>query len=73
MDYSYLEIQIPRLSDEQAAGFQQVFYAFMEAFDTQYCYAIERYYRSFSEQQNERQKNELQILKELLSKEEDPF
>jgi hypothetical protein len=68
MEYTYLEIQIPRLSDEQAAVFQQFFYSFMDAFDTQYLHAIERYYQSCSEQQS----SHSQILKELLS-EGDPF
>lgn len=67
MEFTYLDIQIPRLTDEQAAVFQQFFYAFMDAFDTQYAHVIERYYQSYQEQCQHPQ-----ILNDLTST-EDPF
>jgi len=45
MNQNVLTIEIPELSDEQAVCIQNMLYAMMETFDTQYCHQIERYYR----------------------------
>lgn len=48
MEYLYLTIELPRLSGEQAHAIQQTLYAFLDAFDTHYCFAIERYHKDTS-------------------------
>jgi hypothetical protein len=45
VEYTTLTIELPRLSGEQAAMVQQTLYAFLDAFDTYYCFAIERYHQ----------------------------
>lgn len=50
MDYIYLTLELPQLTGEQAASFQQMLYAFVDAFDTHYDYAIKRYHQSYVEQ-----------------------
>lgn len=50
MDYIYLTLELPHLTGEQAASFQQMLYAFVNAFDDYYLYDIKRYYQSFTEE-----------------------
>lgn len=50
MDYIYLTLELPHLTGEQAASFQQMLYAFVHAFDDYYCYDIKRYHQSFAEE-----------------------
>jgi hypothetical protein len=45
MNRTVLTIEIPELSDELAICIQNMLYAMMDTFDTQYCHQIERYYR----------------------------
>ena len=46
MEFMTLTIELPRLSGEQAAMVQQTLYSFLDAFDTYYSFAIERYHQN---------------------------
>lgn len=52
MEFTTLTIEIPRLSGEQAAMVQQTLYAFIDAFDSLHCLAIERYHQDMLNQEH---------------------
>ena len=72
MDFIHLSLQLPRLSGEQAHAMQQTLYAFLDAFDSLYCHAIEQYLKDES---NQRHINNLQLqeLIQTLGSDEPPF
>jgi len=72
MEFTTLTIQLPHLSGEQAAQVQQTLYAFLDAFDTHYCFAIERYHQDLSSQDYSNNLSIDNLIHELCST-NDPF
>ena len=72
MEFTTLTIEIPLLSGEQAAMMQQTLYAFLDAFDEYYCFAIERYHQELSNQERINNDQISKLVHELLSC-DDPF
>ena len=72
MEFTTLSIEIPRLSGEQAAMMQQTLYAFLDAFDACYCFAIERYHQDLYNQEHINNSQINNLVHELLNSDE-PF
>lgn len=72
MEFTTLIIEIPHLSGEQAAMMQQTLYAFLDALDSHYCFAIERYHQDLLNQQHNNNRLINNLAHELLSS-DDPF
>jgi hypothetical protein len=55
MDKIPLTIEMPQIDGETAAAIQEFLYAVLNAFDAQYCFTIERYYKEISSQNHNNQ------------------
>jgi hypothetical protein len=72
MEFTTLTIEIPLLSGEQAAMMQQTLYAFLDAFDEYYAFAIERYHQGLSNQEHINNAQSNKLVQKLLNPDE-PF